>query len=105
MSQQLVCDECNKPIDTTKPYYTLTGTKVQMIEDVLTVVDTAITLDYHAEHVPGYKVMGEEVIVPPETEPVEPTPEPEPEPVALPEWEPAKGPDGTVDPAAPGVNS
>lgn len=65
MSQQLICDDCGQPIDQTQPYYTLSGTKVQMVEGSLTVVDAATQLDYHAAHLPGYKVAGEEVVIPP----------------------------------------
>lgn len=69
MSQQLICDDCGEPIDVSKPYFSLSGSKVQMVEGALTVVDQAVTLDYHEEHLPEYKVLGEPVVAPPSPEP------------------------------------
>lgn len=66
MSQQLICDDCGEPIDVTKPYYTLTGTKIQMTDGLQSVLEASVTLDYHEEHLPNYKVQGQPVI-PPET--------------------------------------
>lgn len=71
MTQQIVCDECGKPIDPTVAHYQLSGSKVQLTGEVLTTIEAAVTLHYHAEHVPGYKVVGEPVIPP------EPVPPPE----------------------------
>jgi hypothetical protein len=66
--QQVVCDECGRPIDPTLPYYTLSGSKVKQQTDdageptgVLTAVDVPRQLDYHEEHLPMYKVAGEPV--------------------------------------------
>lgn len=69
MSNQLICDDCGQPIDQSEPYYTLTGQLVQMVateanpQPVLTSIEASVSLDYHKEHVPGYKVAGQEVDV------------------------------------------
>jgi hypothetical protein len=59
MSNQLVCDKCEKPIDQTEPYFTLTVAQVKAQLDeggALTggteVVEPAKTYDYHANHLP-----------------------------------------------------
>jgi hypothetical protein len=70
MTQQLLCDECGEPIDQTKPYYTLTGQKVQMggaegtSPGSLTAIDIPVSLEYHEEHLPRYKIQGQEVETP-----------------------------------------
>lgn len=70
MSNQLICDDCGEPIDTSKPYYSLSGQKMQMVTSdrtvapTLTALETSIQLDYHEEHVPTYKIAGEPVEVP-----------------------------------------
>lgn len=70
MSNQLICDECGEPIDTSKAYYTLTGQKMQVVVSdrnstpTPTAIETPITLDYHEDHVPVYKVAGEPVETP-----------------------------------------
>lgn len=92
MTQQIVCDECGQPIDPTTPHYQLSGTKLQTVEGTLTAIGEAVTLHYHENHVPGYKVVGEPVI-PPEPTP-EPSPEPTPEPAPQPTPEPQPQPEG-----------
>lgn len=52
MSSQLICDECNEPIDQAQPYYSVTGVKQQMVDGVLTVVEAGVTVDFHVEHLP-----------------------------------------------------
>lgn len=58
MTQQFICDECGLPIDTLVPHYQLSGSKVQVIDDVLTSVDKPVTLHYHEAHLPVYKIEG-----------------------------------------------
>jgi hypothetical protein len=80
MSEQFICDECGEPIDLTKPHYQLTGAKVQataggIAGGALTAVDSPVTLHYHEEHLPVYKIAGEEIDTLPST-PVESPPAP-----------------------------
>lgn len=77
MSHQLICDDCGEPIDISQPYFSLSGSKVQVVDGTLTVVDQSVTLDYHAEHLPEYKVLGEPVVVSPPV-PEEPAITPQP---------------------------
>lgn len=66
MSNQLVCDKCEKPIDQTQPYFTLTVVKVKAQVDSETnestggteVVEAAKTYDYHGNHLP--KILNDE---------------------------------------------
>lgn len=53
MSNQVICDACNEPIDTSVPYYTGSGQKVQVNQagDVV-VVEATTRFDFHEEHVP-----------------------------------------------------
>ncbi len=69
MSSQLICDGCGEPIDQSQPYYAVSGTKQQMVDGVLTVVEAAVAVDFHLEHLPWN---------PPEPPEPEPTPEPTP---------------------------
>lgn len=77
MSTQIICDDCGEPVDETQPHYQLTGSKVQLVDGVLTVVDAAVTLHYHDEHLPVYKIGGQPVDGLPSTPTPEPTPESE----------------------------
>lgn len=58
MSNQLVCDKCQKAIDTSQPYYTLTLTKVSVKSatpsspGVTTTVEPTKSYDFHENHVP-----------------------------------------------------
>lgn len=109
MSIQTVCDDCGKPIDTTLPHFVLNGSKVQMVDTVLTTLDPPVSLHYHEAHVPGYKFQGAPVdpetgkVIdpPPEDPPVEPPvedpPEDPPEPT-----EPIAPTGGEPEPGAPG---
>lgn len=63
MTQQVICDGCGQPIDQTIPYYTLSGSKVQMQtaeenapnpgQPWLITLEPARQFDYHPEHLPG----------------------------------------------------
>jgi hypothetical protein len=64
VSQQIICDECGEPIDVAKPHYQLSGTKVQTVDGSPTALGDSVTLHYHEEHVPGYKIQGQEVELP-----------------------------------------
>jgi hypothetical protein len=64
MSNQLVCDKCEKPIDQEQPYFTLTVVQVKAQVDEggaatggTEVVEPAKTYDYHANHLP--KILGD----------------------------------------------
>jgi hypothetical protein len=52
MSNQVVCDDCGNVIDTTQPYFVVTGVKQQMVDGVPTVVEAAVTVDFHVDHLP-----------------------------------------------------
>jgi hypothetical protein len=62
VSQQLVCDNCDVAIDQTKPFYQLSGSKVQMTQvegtppgiggGTLQQIGAFVTLHYHEEHLP-----------------------------------------------------
>jgi hypothetical protein len=65
VSNQLVCDKCGQPIDQSKPYFSLTITKMQIpptptsgaptsaiTPGVLTTVEAPKTYDFHDNHVP-----------------------------------------------------
>lgn len=54
MATQVVCDSCDQVIDTTQPYYQAVVTKVKRREEdnLIEVVEAAVTLDYHVEHLP-----------------------------------------------------
>lgn len=75
MSEQFICDECGEPIDLTKPHYQLTGSKVQLSSGSLMAVDAPVTLHYHEEHLPVYKIAGQEVDELPATPPAPPAPD------------------------------
>jgi hypothetical protein len=89
MSEQIICDDCGEVIDVTQDHYQLTGSKVKVdANNVLTTVDPPVTLHYHEEHLPMYKLAGEPVEglpanpatpKPPTEEPTEPVIEPTPE--------------------------
>jgi hypothetical protein len=71
MTQQIVCDDCGKPIDQAEPYYEVSGVLVQMAGDppALTTVEPSKTMHYHQDH------LAQSVLEPaqsPEEPPVEP---------------------------------
>ena len=78
MSQQFICDECGEPVDTAKPHYQLSGSKVQDVNGAMTALDPPVTLHYHEEHLPVYKIAGEPIEV------LEPTPPGDGEPSEVP---------------------
>lgn len=66
MSNQVVCDACGEPINTSEPYYTGSGQKVQIELGSVTVLEVATQFDFHVDHVPWL----------PENQPQQATPEP-----------------------------
>ena len=52
MSSQLICDDCGEVIDQSQPYWQVQGSKVQLVEGVLTVVEGQTSFDYHDGHLP-----------------------------------------------------
>jgi hypothetical protein len=62
VSQQTICDACGEPIDTSLPYYAVTGVKQHVVEGTPTVIDPPQSIDFHEAHVPWL----------PENQPVEP---------------------------------
>jgi hypothetical protein len=52
MSQVLICNGCQQPIDNTVPYYALMVQMVQEQNGAPVVVTPGVTLDYHEDHLP-----------------------------------------------------
>jgi hypothetical protein len=74
MTQQIVCDDCGKPIDQAEPYYEVSGVLVQMAGDppALTTVEPSKTMHYHQDH------LAQSVLEPAESS-EEPPAEPDPD--------------------------
>jgi hypothetical protein len=54
MSNQVICDECGEPIDTTDPYFTASLAEVVMGDGgMVTATGHTEQLDFHPDHLPG----------------------------------------------------
>jgi hypothetical protein len=77
MSVHTLCDKCGKVIDKNEPYSQLTVTGVQEeIDGGVTVITTAVSYDYHTNHLPKLSKSNLDDSMTGE-------PEPEPEPLSV----------------------
>lgn len=83
MSYQLICDKCEKVIDTQDEYATVSVQHTKVIDGVSTVTKETVTAHFHPAHVPKQLT---DILEPPPTEP--PT-EPSVDPPLTPEQLPA----------------
>lgn len=94
MSVHTLCDKCGKVIDKNEPYSQLTVTELQ--EDAgggVSVVSTAVTYDYHTNHLPKLSKsnLDDSMTGEPEPEPLSVTYDEDPLPITAPPPEEEKG--------------
>jgi hypothetical protein len=82
MSYQLICDKCEKVIDTQDEYAVVAVTYTKVVDDVPTVTKEQVTAHFHPPHVP--KQLTDILEPPPPDPPVEPPVEPPLTPEHLP---------------------